>query len=316
MLGVGQTEPIAGYLEKIMDHTGILKLTCLIYGPVFVIAIAITLAARGTGWGRNMTQAITSWFVIFILFIGAAFLGPGFVAALMIPLSILAMREYYKHTGVCGRDVLVPAAMMIIISALAAVTGRQRLFYCMPAAAAIILPVIRLFYRPVEGFVKSSGLRLFGFIYWGWFPLFFIQVNRLEDGFGGIILLCSMIALNDNTAYYVGKLLGKNSPKMAPGISPNKTWVGFAGGTTATLLCALIFGYALPHVSFLSRLLIAVVMAASIPVGDLLESAMKRDIGIKDTGTLIPGHGGVMDRFDSWGFTAPLFYFILEMLHQ
>lgn len=297
-----------------MTQLEILKLTCLIDGILFGIAIAITFFARGTGWGRNMKQAIISWFVIFLLFIGCAYCGPVAMAILMSAISILAMKEYFNHSGVCGREVLIPAAVLVVIAAFAAATGRQKLFYCMPIAGTMALVITRLFFRPVEGFLKSSGLRVFGFIYWGWFPLFIIQVNTLTDGFGGVILLCSMIALNDNTAYYTGKLLGKNSPKLAPGISPNKTWTGFFGGTTATLLCALIFGYALPHVPLLSRLLIAGVVACIIPIGDLLESAMKRDMGIKDSGTLIPGHGGVMDRFDSWGFTAPIFYILLEML--
>lgn len=296
-----------------MTQFEILKTTCLINGLIFGIAIAVTLLARGTGWGRNMNQAITSWLVIFLLFIGAAYFGPFAVAALMVLISMLAMTEYFKHAGVCGRDVLIPAGVLIVIAAFAAATGRQRLFYFMPVAGTISLVIIRLFSCPVEGFLKSSGLRVFGFIYWGWFPLFFVQVSTLTDGFGGVILLCSMIALNDNSAYYVGKLLGKNSPKLAPKISPNKTWVGFFGGTTATLTCAFIFGYALPHTSLLSRLIIAGIVACAIPIGDLLESAMKRDMGIKDSGTLIPGHGGVMDRFDSWGFTAPIFYILLEM---
>lgn len=297
-----------------MNQIEILKTTCLIYGPIFGLAIAITLFARGTGWGRNMTQAISSWFVIFLLFIGSAYIGPYAVAVLMTVISILAMKEYYTHADVCGRDALVPAAILVAVAAYAAASGNQYLFYLIPVIGAPVILITRLFYRPVEGFVKSSGLRMFGFIYWGWFPLFFIKVNSLQDGLGGVILLCSMIALNDNSAYYVGKLLGKNSPKLAPKISPNKTWVGFIGGTTATILCALIFGYALPHSTLLSRLIIAAVIACFIPLGDLIESAMKRDMGIKDTGTLIPGHGGVMDRFDSWGFTAPLFYILLENL--
>lgn len=297
-----------------MSRLLILITTCLIDGLIFGGAIAITLRARGTGWGRNMTQAITSWFVIFLLFIGAAYLGPMALACLLIPISIQAMREFFKHAGVSGIDVIIPAGILVVIAAFAAATGRQKLFYCMPIAGTMILVTIRLFCRSAEGFMKSAGLRVFGFIYWGWFPLFIVQVSTLKDGFGGVILLCTMIALNDNTAYYVGKLLGKNSPKLAPKISPNKTWTGFFGGAIATLLCSVLFGYALPHVAFPSRLLLACVVACVIPIGDLLESAMKRDMGIKDSGTLIPGHGGVMDRFDSWGFTAPIFYILLEML--
>jgi phosphatidate cytidylyltransferase len=99
---------------------------------------------------------------------------------------------------------------------------------------------------------------------------------------------------------------------MAPTICPNTTWEGFCGGSAATLLSAVIFGYGIPHVAWGWRLRAGLCMACAIPVGDLIESAMKRDLGIKDSGTLIPGHGGVMDRFDSWVFVAPLFYLLMR----
>lgn len=295
-----------------MSRSEMLFWTCGIYGAVFVLAIGVTRLARGTGWGRNMTQAIASWFAIFALFIGAAFAGTWAMAALMLPIAVLAMREFYRHAGVCGRDALLPAGLLAGVAAGAAAAGHTTLFYATPAAAAMLLPLVRLFARPVDGFVKSAGLRLFGWLYWGWLPLFFVRICGLRDGFGAVVLLCSMIALNDNSAYYVGKLCGRNGRKMAPTISPNKTWVGFCGGSAATLLSAVIFGYGIPHVAWGWRLLAGLCMACAIPVGDLIESAMKRDLGIKDSGTLIPGHGGVMDRFDSWVFVAPLFYLLMR----
>jgi phosphatidate cytidylyltransferase len=120
-----------------------------------------------------------------------------------------------------------------------------------------------------------------------------------------------MIALNDNCAYYTGKLLGKKSPKFAPLISPNKTWVGFAGGAAAALLASVLFGYTLPHLSVWQRLLLGGAVTVLIPAGDLMESAMKRDAGVKDSSGLIPGHGGMMDRFDSWIFTVPIYCYLL-----
>ncbi len=162
--------------------------------------------------------------------------------------------------------------------------------------------------------IEATAIHVFGYIYWGWMPLYFLRLSMLEGGFGFLVLLCSMIALNDNCAYYVGKFLGKRSKKLAPRISPNKTWTGFLGGFAATLLCAVIFQYTAPEMPVWKLLILALVTAAMIPLGDLAESAMKRDLDVKDSGTMIPGHGGVMDRFDSWFFTVPVFYYTLMLL--
>jgi len=123
-----------------------------------------------------------------------------------------------------------------------------------------------------------------------------------------------MIVVNDNGAFFFGKLFGKHSPKFAPRISPNKTWVGFAGGVLGTLLVAWGFGFALPHLGLAQRLLLGLVVGVAVPIGGLIESAMKRDTGVKDSGTLIPGHGGAMDRFDSWAFSAPILYLLMLFL--
>ena len=77
------------------------------------------------------------------------------------------------------------------------------------------------------------------------------------------------------------------------------------------MLVAWGFGFALPHLGLAQRLLLGLVVGVAVPVGGLIESAMKRDAGVKDSGTLIPGHGGVMDRFDSWAFSAPILYLLM-----
>ena len=162
-----------------------------------------------------------------------------------------------------------------------------------------------------ENIIQKISLQVLGIIYWGWFPLHFLLLHKVKGDYGAIAVLCTMIALNDNSAYYTGKLLGKNSKKLAPKISPSKTWIGFLGGSAGTVLSAMAFRYALPHFSILQRLALGLVTACAIPVGDLIESAMKRDIGVKDSSFLISGHGGVIDRFDSWVFTAPIVYYFI-----
>jgi phosphatidate cytidylyltransferase len=164
-----------------------------------------------------------------------------------------------------------------------------------------------------ENFTRAAAVQVLGLVYWGWLPMHFLLIHRLHGGFGAIVLLCTLIALNDNGAYYTGKLLGKNSAKFLPGISPGKTWTGFLGGALVTIVMALVFGYTVPGLHAWQRALLGLIVAMMAPIGDLLESAMKRDAGVKDSGFLIPGHGGVMDRFDSWAFAAPLFYYFLRV---
>ena len=296
-----------------MNNPEILKTTCIIYGFVFTSAIILTLGFRKTGWGRNMTQAILSWLVIFILFIGTAFAGEIPFTVLICIIATLAVREFYGHNKVCGTIYLGITALLISTTAYAVITNWTGLLLAVPPLSLFVfLPLHMIRYSHKE-MIRTVSLQVFGFIYWGWLPMYFLRIRHLNGGFGYIILLATMIALNDNIAYYTGKLLGKNSRKMAPVISPNKTWTGFIGGFFATLISALLFHYTAPEIPLMHLLIIALIVACVIPVGDLAESAMKRDLEIKDSGTLIPGHGGVMDRFDSWFFSAPFFYYALVL---
>ena len=121
---------------------------------------------------------------------------------------------------------------------------------------------------------------------------------------GHLILLClaALIAASDVAAYFVGRQVG--GPKLAPLISPNKTRSGAVGGTVGAVLVSLVMVFWLP-VSLPEILIGGVIVAALSQLGDLLESALKRDLGVKDSGTIIPGHGGFLDRFDGYLLTLP-----------
>ncbi len=122
-----------------------------------------------------------------------------------------------------------------------------------------------------------------------------------------LMMLFALVWVNDSGAYFTGKLKGKR--KFAPVISPNKTWEGAIGGFVATLLLGLLIGWASPSFTAGQGLTLGVVLGIAGPVGDLLESAIKRGAGVKDSGTLLPGHGGVLDRIDSVIACAPIFYY-------
>lgn len=294
-----------------IDNTAILKTTCIIYAFIFGGASLLTFAFRKTNWGRNIIAAILMWFVIFCLFIFGAYTGWVPFACLIMLISVVSIREFYLINKVYGLPQILIAFMALLLMALAIRYEQYELFYAVPLLAVFLFFAVQLLRESYSDITRVVGIQTLGLIYWGWLPMHFLRLHQMPGGFGAIIMLCTMIALNDNCAYYTGKLLGKKSPKFAPLISPNKTWVGFAGGAAAALLASVLFGYTLPHLSVWQRLLLGGAVTVLIPAGDLMESAMKRDAGVKDSSGLIPGHGGMMDRFDSWIFTVPIYCYLL-----
>ena len=125
----------------------------------------------------------------------------------------------------------------------------------------------------------------------------------LPDGHVVLLCLAAVIAACDIAAYFGGRYFG--GAKLAPMISPNKTWSGALGGVLGAILAAFVVMSWLPF-SFIGMVLFAVAIAVLAQGGDLLESALKRNLGIKDSGNVIPGHGGLLDRFDGYLLTLPV----------
>ena len=113
----------------------------------------------------------------------------------------------------------------------------------------------------------------------------------------------------DTLAYVGGRLLGRH--RMAPHVSPGKTWEGFAFGTAATVFVAFVALYDQDFLSIGESIVLGAVLAVAAPLGDLFESMLKRDMQVKDTGTLLGGHGGMLDRIDALLFAAPAAYFCI-----
>lgn len=145
--------------------------------------------------------------------------------------------------------------------------------------------------------------------------LFFnFDLPGFKIGAGGLILfLVILTAFNDVFQYTWGKLLGKR--KILPGISPNKTWAGFIGGVISTTLLAYFICFLTPLNDW-QALLAGLIIGVMGFIGDALVSAIKRDLGVKDTSNLIPGHGGAMDRLDSIIITTPVFYHLLVVFFK
>jgi phosphatidate cytidylyltransferase len=192
---------------------------------------------------------------------------------------------------------------------------------------AILASLIAELLRPShEGTLPNWALTLAGALYVGWLLSHFILLRGLtkpllpaplsplgiEPGAAWVYLTLAITFLQDTTAYFVGRSLGRH--KLAPALSPKKTWEGAAGGMAGAVAGSLagILLLGLP-IGLGAGVLLGVVGGVVGPLGDLAESLIKRQVGLKDAGSIIPGHGGVLDRADSLLFTAPALYYLIRL---
>jgi len=165
----------------------------------------------------------------------------------------------------------------------------------------------------------AMGLSLSGMIYLGWMISYFISLRQLPDGLWWMLMVITCVCGADSFAFLIGKRWGRHA--MAPHLSPKKTWEGYLGGIFGGVLFGVVMGWLLsisasPHsgISPLAGLLLGLPISVIAPVGDLVISMMKREVNRKDTGTLLPGHGGALDRIDSWLIAAPIGYYLILLL--
>lgn len=124
-------------------------------------------------------------------------------------------------------------------------------------------------------------------------------------------MLFVLMRSSDSFAYFAGRMFGKH--KMAPTISPKKTWEGFAGGVICTVILGYFIEYKFPEMKG-NWMVVGLLVAIFAPLGDLVESQLKRTFNVKDSGNIIPGHGGVLDRLDSFILCAPVVYVYFMIL--
>jgi phosphatidate cytidylyltransferase len=154
-------------------------------------------------------------------------------------------------------------------------------------------------------------------VYPAWCPAHVVLLHHAERGPGLVMLLAVAVVLTDTAAYFTGRSIGRHP--MAPVVSPKKTWEGAAGGLTFAILGALLvhwldvrYGWAVfPDWSFGRYALSGAALSVVAQLSDLVKSTVKRDAGVKDSGQLLPGHGGALDRFDGFLFAAPVLYYMV-----
>lgn len=165
-------------------------------------------------------------------------------------------------------------------------------------------------YRPGSSTVDWA-LTVSGGLYVGWLLSFFVSLRALPDGLAWTAAALLITWASDSGAYFLGRAIGHH--KLTPLLSPNKTWEGIAGGFLGGILAGGCVGALAMHwagvIGVVHGLILGILIACVAPFGDLAVSMMKREARVKDSGTLIPGHGGILDRTDSLMFTAAVTYY-------
>lgn len=210
----------------------------------------------------------------------------------------------YKYFGI-GMGTIIPLSILLRFEP----TKSWELLFIVLALFFLILMQFKR--RDSSGVIVDISTTLFGILYVSWFFSFLIKIRYLPGGLGYLSALLLITKLGDIGAYLVGSKWGKKL--LIPHISPKKTVEGSLGGLVFSVLGGLACKPFLPF-EFGWLLIISLSLGVLGQLGDLSESLLKRDCQVKDSGTIFPGMGGVLDEIDSLLFTAPVFYFILARL--
>jgi phosphatidate cytidylyltransferase len=238
--------------------------------------------------------------------------------------GVLAVIEFYRMTGVLK---LLPLAVCGILLTL--------LFVIYPhlqprtdislvslfVAATVVLPMIILILLPKqeglrEGLFRAWAWTLSGVLYIGGLLSFLVVLRLAPDAAGfpetgrNLVFMALFVTFgSDTAAYFVGRAIGRH--KMAPSISPGKTWEGAAAGVIGAAIVSLVFNFNTPFqlpMDFTLTIVLGVLISVFGQLGDLAESMLKRGTGVKDSGSIMPGHGGILDRLDSIFFAGVVVY--------
>lgn len=258
-----------------------------------------------------LARRVASALVAAPAFLLLLWLGGVYWAALWAALALLGAREYAAMVRRAGKPVWLPGLWAFVAWAVwagargglrAALDPRPLLLLL---AAAGVLAIAGRRYT-----VDSAAFTLHGAVYLGWLPAHLVALR--ERGLAPALGLFLAIWATDTAAFFAGRAWGKR--KLAPEISPGKTWEGWFGGLAGAGLVAAALQGPLGWLDPAAAIAIAVAAGVVGPLGDLYESAWKRYCGVKDSGAILPGHGGVLDRFDSALWAAPFTYYALAWL--
>lgn len=266
-------------------------------------------------------RIITSvWFVSLLVTVVWFGRGPGFTALIVI-FGILAALEFYRmvaaakvlpltYFGLTWTALLILSRNSELLSALQSYFSPV-LFTPFLLTLAVVPPLIWcLSRRQKEGAFASWVWTIAGILYIGWLLSHLVALRGLEGGRNWVFFVLFVTWASDTTAFFTGRKLGRH--KLAPGISPGKTWEGSIGGIGAAIAMSILFFTPTPFqlpLAYWQAIPLSIAVSILGQLGDLTESLLKRNMGVKDSGRLMPGHGGLLDRMDSIIFAGVVVYY-------
>jgi phosphatidate cytidylyltransferase len=241
-------------------------------------------------------------------------------------ISVIALLEFnrgVRRIGADPQDWLGLASVLLFLFSAQHGFKAERFSLSGVLTVFVIAALVVELLRPHRSPIKNLGSTFLGVVYVGWLFSYLIAINSIPGRFhlagsthtvrGGawLVLYITFVAwASDTGAYLIGRKWGTH--KLVPHLSPGKSWEGLIAGIGSAIVMSIIMGKPI-GMSWISAIMLGIGIAIAGVVGDLAESAMKRDIGIKDFGSIMPGHGGILDRFDSLLFAAPLFYYYITL---
>ena len=300
-----------------------------VLGGIAVLLVVATAAAwllqrrRPQADYRELTQRINAWWVMVAVFAAALALGPTWSIVFFAFVSFLALKEFLSliPTRRADRRVLFWAYLTVPVQYWWVADGYFSMF-------VLFIPVWGLFIvtaRMVLMQETRDFLRAIGTLQWGMLTTVFAlshvayllvlpgQTGGPGEGAGLVVYLVLLTELNDVAQYVWGKSLGRR--KIVPTVSPGKTFEGLLGGIVTTTVMAVLLAPLLTPLDRWQAVAAGLMIGMGGFLGDITISSVKRDIGVKDSGTLIAGHGGVLDRVNSLMATAPLFFHFIRFFH-
>ncbi|HEY4951838.1 MAG TPA: phosphatidate cytidylyltransferase [Verrucomicrobiae bacterium] len=287
--------------------------------------------SKGKIFLRRSITTVILWTVILIaLFSSNPLVSHGVFILIIVFLALAGLAEFYGLVGKCGLACFkwcgLLGGVLLMVGTFLNLTGHIGTSGS-PArvndfeTGFLILFVLGLCVRQLSAKSNATGIvaiatTLFGLMYVPWLLNFIQKINFFSgvDGKFYVFYFMLVTKFSDTGAYAVGSLIGKH--KMIPRISPGKTWEGFGGAiflsTTASLVFVYFLGNHMAGMNWVHAIILGVVLSSTAVVGDLIESLFKREAGMKDSGKLFPGIGGILDLLDSLLFNAPIMYLYLR----
>lgn len=259
-----------------------------------------------------MLKRIISALIGAPLFLGLIYLGGPYTAFLVVVLTLLALQEFMQIGEQMGMrpwsklTTLVSVVWLISLS----IGGAEWMLQMFVFWLLIGLGRLALTYPRTS--LSETSFNLLSVLYSVVLLSHLYLLRQLPNGLEWTFLTVFLVWATDIGAYLIGRQFG--SHLLAPQVSPKKTVEGSLGGLLFSLAVALVFWRIVGGATWIMYIFMGVIIGISAQIGDLCESALKRSAGVKDSGTLIPGHGGILDRFDSLIFALPLMYYGVRLL--